>query len=276
MAVSEFDPKLSRAYREASTEGPPAAVDAAILAAARRQAAQSRRPARAPWLRWMAPASALATLVVAVALAFLVEREQPQTSEGTAIRAIPPLRPSAPPVRSFDPATEKAADSAAPAAAMKKETPAVTAPLPAPIAASPVPAPAVSTPVAPSATPAASPAQVTAPPAALAFPAESRAKSAESRMSAQKAAESESMRQSNVARDSAPGIAGASSPTAPAAAGKLAPLRPEASRRSPEAWLEEISRLQREGRGKEAAEQLAEFRKAYPAHAVPENLRGLQ
>ncbi|MCX7139942.1 MAG: hypothetical protein NT123_02345 [Proteobacteria bacterium] len=243
--MSEFDPKLSRAYREASTEGPPAAVDAAILAAARRQAAQSRRPARAPWLRWMAPASALATLVVAVALAFLVEREQPQTSEGTAIRAIPPLRPSAPPVRSFDPATEKAADSAAPAAAMKKETPAVTAPLPAPIAA-------------------------------LAFPAESRAKSAESRMSAQKAAESESMRQSNVARDSAPGIAGASSPTAPAAAGKLAPLRPEASRRSPEAWLEEISRLQREGRGKEAAEQLAEFRKAYPAHAVPENLRGLQ
>ena len=46
--------------------------------------------------------------------------------------------------------------------------------------------------------------------------------------------------------------------------------------RSPEAWLAEISRLKREGREQEAAEQLAEFRKAYPAYAVPEALRVLQ
>jgi hypothetical protein len=52
-------------------------------------------------------------------------------------------------------------------------------------------------------------------------------------------------------------------------------MRQDAIQRSPEVWLEEISRLRREGRVKEAADQLAEFRKAYPAYAVPESLRGL-
>ncbi len=268
--MSEIDPKLSRIYREASAEGPPAAVDAAILAAARSQSMQSRRRERASWVRWMAPASALATLVVAVSLAFLVEREPP--GEDSTLRQTPPRQPNAPPARSIDPAKETATDRAVPAAAVKKETPAVTAPLPAPIAASPASAPAVFAPVPPSAAPAQDP----APPAALAFPADGRAKATESRISAQKAAESESIRQSNVARDSALGSAGASSPAAPAAAGKLAPLRSEAARRAPQAWLDEIVRLKREGRDKEAAEQLAEFRKAYPAHTVPEGLRDLQ
>jgi hypothetical protein len=87
-------------------------------------------------------------------------------------------------------------------------------------------------------------------------------------MSATKAAA-----ESNVASDSAAGAAGAA---APAAAGRLAPLRQPATQRSPEAWLEEIGRLKREGRDKEAAEQLVEFRQAYPAYALPESLRGLQ
>ena len=49
-------------------------------------------------------------------------------------------------------------------------------------------------------------------------------------------------------------------------------MRQHATRRSPEAWLDDIGRLKREGREKEAAEQLAEFRKAYPAYAVPESV----
>jgi hypothetical protein len=250
--VTDIDPKLSQIYREASSEGPPAALDAAILAAARKQVAKPQRRARSSWVRWMAPASALATLVVAVSLAFLVEREQPGTPDGTAIRAIPP-RPQSPPAAAPESAKMKA-DSAAPA-------PAATPP-----AQVPVPLPAV-----------------VAPPAAEAFPAESRAKAAESRMSAPKAAESKTMRESNVAGDAALGAArtaapaaSAGAPTSPAAAGKLAPLRQQAIQRSPEAWLDEISRLKREGRDKEAAEQLAEFRKAYPAYAVPESLRVLQ
>jgi hypothetical protein len=49
-------------------------------------------------------------------------------------------------------------------------------------------------------------------------------------------------------------------------------MRQQSAQRSPEAWLDEISRLRREGREAEAAEQLAEFRKAYPAYALPEGL----
>ena len=78
--------------------------------------------------------------------------------------------------------------------------------------------------------------------------------------------------ESGVAGDAATSSLGAAAPAAPAAAGRLAPMREEAAQRSPDAWLEEIGRLKREGREQEAAQQLAEFRKAYPAHAVPQNL----
>ncbi len=253
--MSEIDPKLSRLYREASTEGPPAALDAAILAAAREQLAKPRRPARSSWVRWMAPASALATLVVAVSLAFLVERERPETTEDTPIRQTSP-QPGPPPVRATEPSKAKAADSAAPAAPAtpaaleKKEAPAATVPAA----------------TAPAQAPVARPTEA-APSAAEAFPAERRAKAAASRPVAPKAAT-----ESNVAGDSATGRLGAAAPAAPAAAGKLAPMRQQAIHRSPEAWLDEISRLKREGREEEAAEQLAEFRKVYPAYAVPESL----
>jgi len=248
--VSEIDPKLSRAYREASREEPPAALDAAILAAAKQQAATPRRPARASWVRWMAPASALATLLVGVSVALLMQREQPEIIDDTAVRPSAP-RPQRPqPEGTSETAKAKAADRAAerkeaPAAAAS--APALAPPLPAAKSPAQVPAPVVQAPRSAEA----------APPAAQAFPAESRAKVGAPAMA----------RESNVAGDSASAELGAA---APAAAGKLAPQR------SPEAWLEEIKRLKREGRDKEAAEQLAEFRKAYPAYAVPESLRGLQ
>lgn len=241
--MTEIDPKLSRLYREASSEDPPAALDAAILAAARKQVAKPQRRARPSWLRWMAPASAIATLVLGVSIALLVEREQPETTRDMSIHPIAPLPQSAPPASVTESVKAKSADSAAPAAAKKKETPAAPAPAPA-----------------------ARPAEAV-PPAAQAFPAESRAKAAAPRTAAPKAAT-----ESNAASDSALGASGAAAPAAPAAAGKLAPLRQQAIQRSPEAWLDEISRLKREGREQEAAEQLAEFRKAYPAYAVPEVL----
>ena len=49
-----------------------------------------------------------------------------------------------------------------------------------------------------------------------------------------------------------------------------------ALQRTPEAWLEQIRRLKREGREQEAQAQLALFRRAYPDYAIPENLRGLR
>ena len=283
--MSDIDPKLSRLYREASAEGPPAALDAAILAAARRQAAQPRRPARSSWVRWMAPASALATLVVAVSLAFLMERERPAAIDETVIREMSP-RPQSPAPASAAGAVRPAAPASA--ASEKKQAPqpdarqaprgdtrmdapaaAAAAPVPGVLmkdAARPAPAPV---PDAPAQSPSPRSAEP-APGAAQAFPAERREKS-ESKMIAPKAAT-----ESNEVRGSALGAAGtaapAIAPAAPAAAGRAAPLRQQAAPRSPEAWLEEIGRLRREGRDQEAAEQLAEFRRAYPAYAVPQHL----
>lgn len=80
----------------------------------------------------------------------------------------------------------------------------------------------------------------------------------------------------------APAAAGMRQQAAPAAdavemRARPAPLRKEAvgaaAPRTPELWLEEIRRLKQEGKEKEAAEALAEFRKAYPGYALPEDLR---
>ena len=269
--MTETDPKLSRLYREASREAPPAALDAAILAAARERIAKPERRKRSSWLNWMAPASAIATLVLGVSIALLVEREQPATTPGKILEQTAPS-PAAPPAASeTESAKAKAADSAAPAAATKKQAPATAAPAHAPAPAAQTPAPA---PAAPMQAPAR--AAEPGPPAAEAFPAERRAGPAERGMAAPDAAESKSSRELNAAGDAAPGAAASGAPAAPAGAGKVAPLRQQAIRRSPEAWLEEISRLRRDGREQEAARQLAEFRKAYPAHSVPESLRSLE
>jgi len=237
--VTEIDPKLSRLYREASTEDPPAGLDAAILAAARKQGSKPQRRERSWRTRWMVPASLMATLVLGVSIAFLVEREHPETD--MTIREIAPQPAGPAPAGVTESAKAKAADSAAAGVAAKKEeAPAAAVPPPAP-----VPRPAES---------AKSPAD--------AIPAEGRAKATEPRM----------VRESNVANDSASGGLGATTPAIPAATGKPARMGQQAIPRSPEAWLDEIRRLKREGRETEAAEQLTEFRKAYPAYAVPETL----
>lgn len=270
--MSEIDPKLSHAYREAAREEPPAALDAAILAAARERVARPQRRARASWIRWMAPASAVATLAIGVSIALLVEREQPATFDESSVRPAAPQPQGAPPAAE----AAKAADSAVPAQTIKREAPAasVRAPASEPMRAAPAqpPAAAAPAPIAPAPAPAAvtpapapmraEPVQPLNAPAAQAFPAESRERAAESKLSAPKAAA-----EANVARDAAAGAAGA-----PAATGRVAPLRKQAAQRSPQAWLEDIARLKREGRDNEATEQLAEFRKAYPAYPVPESL----
>jgi len=233
--VTDIDPKLSRLYRETSTEGPPAVLDAAILAAAKKQVAirQGRKRSSSIWARWMVPASAVATLVLGVSIALLVEREHPETTDDTATPQIAPRPQSPPPASVKETAKAKTVDSAARGAAVKKE------------AQAPVLRPAE---------PASS--------AADTVQAEGRAQTTEPRMQTE----------STAARDAAMGGLGAAAPAAPTAAARPAPMRQHATQRSPEAWLEDIGRLKREGRETEAAEQLAEFRKAYPAYAVPESV----
>ena len=54
---------------------------------------------------------------------------------------------------------------------------------------------------------------------------------------------------------------------------KSAPLRKEAVGAAPAQWLEDIREMKKQGKEKEAAEALAEFRKAYPDYRLPEDLR---
>lgn len=65
---------IARNYRNASVEQPPADVDKAVLAAARRAAGS--RPRRIGWgSRWGAPLAAAAVIVLAVAVTLTLERE---------------------------------------------------------------------------------------------------------------------------------------------------------------------------------------------------------
>ena len=75
-AGSERDPLLDRAYRGAATDEPPARLDAAILAAARREAGARPRPLSAVLRAWRVPVSIAAVVVLSVSLVTLV-REEP-------------------------------------------------------------------------------------------------------------------------------------------------------------------------------------------------------
>ena len=148
------DEALSRVYRgqiDAAPAGPPAALDARILTAAREAVAAPRRPARAPlpwWRRLMVPASVAAVLVVSATLTLMVHDEQqkleapaPAAAPRAAPESAPP--PSAPPgisaptqapVQSRESAAEQLpeaipAERNAPAAStLSKEAPAAIAP----------------------------------------------------------------------------------------------------------------------------------------------------
>lgn len=70
--------ELSRLYRDAPREEPSAQLDAAILAAARREAGSRPRFARSPFSRsWYVPVSIAAVIVVSVTLTLLVMEQEP-------------------------------------------------------------------------------------------------------------------------------------------------------------------------------------------------------
>ena len=74
---------------------------------------------------------------------------------------------------------------------------------------------------------------------------------------------------SNVVRESASTLQGAS---AGAAIGNRLAV-PEAKERTPEKWLADIRKLKTEGKAIEAERELAEFKKRYPDYILPDDLR---
>jgi hypothetical protein len=84
------DPALDRAYRAADRDEPPARLDDAIRAAARREVGARPQTAGGGGLRaWRVPVSIAAMLVVGVSLVTLVREEHPQVLE------VPPPAPPA-------------------------------------------------------------------------------------------------------------------------------------------------------------------------------------
>lgn len=225
------DEGLSRLYREADGAEPPAALDRAILAAARAEVAPPRR--RAWWQSWTVPMGVAATVVLTATLTLMVQQEQerpaPETPPAQSAPAAVPqekakaadlaVKPAAPP--------PEAKQEAAPREA---ERPPVAAPASAAEAVAPAPPPF-----------AGEPKVLQAPPA----PA--------MRQQAVPAADAVELR------------------------AKSAPLRKEATgiapAHTPEQWLEDIRRMKKQGKEKEADEALAEFRKIYPEYRLPDDLR---
>lgn len=229
------DSSLTRAYRSAANEQPPAEVDEAILAAARAQLESTnrttrRRPAYSPFsAHWTIPVSAAAVLVITVGMGMFLTRDvetpMPFIQEGDALDE---TKPAAAPLPRKHLAAPPAAHEEM--EIRQQEAPALSAPPRSADEHSGVRRPAAPLP-------------------------ETLEKKMESRP--QPAAES-------VQRLTAP-------PTDAKSATDAAQSEEDSVgyRSSPERWLAHIDALRRAKRHAEADASLEEFRRAYPKHPLP-------
>jgi hypothetical protein len=310
------DPRIDAAYRDAATDAPRAEVDDRIRAAAHRAAAagpqsletRARADARRSWIaRWRVPVSIAATVVVAVTLAYMMEREEVQL---TRTDGVPAGAPTAAVVAQAE-KIQSPAPAAAPSVSPKPEN----APRPdsatarrldeavarrrAEIEAAQNKLDARTLSQRPTAAERSSPAPEAARPSASEAPAPSRAFSVERD---QRQSVGEARLASPAPEPAAPAAAPPSAvpaAPAPAPAAKLAPLpareaagaaardraladRPERMERqtpiaeqkvrTPEEWVEDLRRLKAQRRDDDFARELAEFRKRYPDFKLPADL----
>ena len=262
------DDRVSAAYRELPGEGPPASLDAAIQAAARR--AVGARPGGAR--RWQVPVSIAAVLALAIGVSLHVEREKPVVVDGT-------------------PVSSGSAEYPVPQAPPEKEDRAVAAPAPAQAPATPAPA------LGKSQKPAANEAAPSAPAPAAPLPDTKRFAPEPARAEPAPVAPAESRiapMQAAPAPASAPpsAAAGATVSTEALRAAPQAAKRAKAelareqtlqekamadAMETPQRRLERIADLRAKGLHDEADRQLAEFRRAYPDYRIPEEwLRRVQ
>jgi hypothetical protein len=286
--MTEPGDKLAKHYRDLAREEPPAALDAAILAASRR--AVVARPSLSR--RWAMPASIAAVLVLAFGVTLQMQREEPgvEISDPRAATAAPnadagdpysmPATPTPPappePARTLDraiasapppaqstqsapapnktPAMRKRAESEAPPAPLRK----LESAAPAEAKRSDAPAEAFQKrmepkPFADSVAPAA------APPAPAAAPAAPAARAAPAPLAPQSSASPSEESRTFGSRDKRE-----------AANALQAPARAAGALAEPDRELERIAKIRAEGRHDEADKALAEFRRKYPEYRIPE------
>jgi hypothetical protein len=286
------DPRLDAAYRDAATDEPPAAIDERLRAAARRAVAagpqsleaRARGEAQRSWAaRWRVPVSIAATVVVAVTLSYMVEREDaqlarvdghPGTAPPQAVAVAPSEGANAPvPAAAPTPDLAQAERAAKSANRLERETAERPPPIPAPGGAD---GPTTNGMLAKEAERRQA-ASDTAPPASP--PPQTRIAPAETQ--------------------TAPAAATSVPPPAPAPMARPAPARDlaepsgrdrafadrpgrmergaaavsaEQKPRTLEEWLGELRRLKAAGRTDELAKELAEFRKRFPDYKLPADL----
>lgn len=272
------DAALSRRYREAAEEVPPAYLDAAILAAARRDAGARPRPLGAfSASRWRLPVALAAVVVLSVSLVTVVIDERGNELSAPPRAAAPAPGASSEPARTLgklaeesaragnDPAAvperkleriqpgravadaEQRADRSRPepdAAAAEKSSPAE------PFAIAPTDAPQVKR-------RAAAERDAASAPRAQVVPAAPAPAGAGGVAAMQREGFADEMKSDAAAPRLSPEIAR-----------QVRALAAE----PPAKWLERIAELRRAGRDSEADELLAEFRRRFPQHAVPRDL----
>lgn len=327
---AERDPRLDRAYRAGAREEPPAHLDAAILAAARREVGARPHAVSARLRAWRVPVSIAAVVVLSVSLVTLVREEgggkleQPTAIfEHTRPAETAPAPPAAAPEEAAKAPARATPPAAAPAArdevalgatasakiageAARREDQAragqPAAPeLPAgrPSAAAPSPQPFPAAPAAPERRPILAADQVagagTAAPSAGIRGSEVEASAAPAEPVAVPKPAARMMQRDRAATDDAAGSISAERP--PAAVAPAEKPRPRAEARAqqggptladtarvaalvkelepqpPAKWLERIEALRREGRKGEADELLTEFKRRFPDHPLPPELR---
>jgi len=287
---ADRDPALDRLYRAAGGENPPAHLDAAILAAAHRDAgARPRaRPAALRW--WHVPVSIAAVIVLSVSLITLVSEEGGETL----MQASPPPAPAEPPVAQpappapVLPETERARPpSAAPATlrpAQREDVPAD-----APIALGKM-ADSVASGAGPMSSQGQGAGAASAPDAAARSqpqPFRDAPSPAERRAAAPQAAPAEDVAVRAPAaaeRSVAPMAAAPAAESARARA--MVQARKEAApgndklpvwqgfeKEPPQKWLERIAELKQQERAVEAEAMLAEFKRRFPNHPLPPGLQ---
>jgi len=243
--MTDPDERLRRLYGTLPREEPPAALDAAVLAAARRAVAP---PSLAR--RWGAPVAVAATLVLVVGVTLEMQREEPGIETSIAPSAPPP---AAVPEAAAPQAAAPAEPAPAPKPPAKTRAKSAVKAMPRPQLREPAPAPAARAQEAPRAAQDA-PQAPSAPPAREAAPEAKRT-----------APFADALESTAVPRASPP------APAARSASGGVAAnlsLQKRAVAEAPEAELERIAKLRAEGKDADADRALEAFRREHPGYRI--------
>ena len=284
------DKELARLYREAAREQPSAQIDARMLAAARAAARPAAVPADTSWISsWRIPVALAATVLLSFTLTLLIREGEkdglaaPDRSTGT---ARPAQRSTDAEPKTIAPAPAAPPSAPFPSTEQRRTQPRAATPEPkVPSGAGPAASGSGSTPHVPPQTAPKSEAFVRDPAAGAAGKL-----SRERTMQAAPEAPVRDDLRSGIMKDrqqkeTARPEAFAAPPAAvaapsPALRGQLPPASAavranaaEKADRSPEQWLAEIRKLKQAGKTAEAETSLVEFRKRYPQHSVPEDLK---